>query len=103
MSVSRDEVERLAALARLRLSEEEIDRLAAELSEVLGHLESLPEGAEREGGTVGPAHAPLRDDSGAPDAMDRPVSALAPAWVDGFFTVPRLAALDAGARDPEAS
>lgn len=96
----------MAALARLRLSEEEVDRLAAELSDVLGHLESLPEGTEREGdpvGPAGPAHAPMRADSGAPDALDRPVSALAPAWVDGFFTVPRLAALDAAPRGPEAS
>lgn len=93
----------MAALARLRLSEEEVDRLAAELSDVLGHLESLPEGTEREGDPVGPAHAPMRADSGAPDALDRPVSALAPAWVDGFFTVPRLAALDAASRGPEAS
>lgn len=39
--------------------------------------------------------APVRPDTAPPDPLALPPSALAPAWEAGFFTVPRLAALDA--------
>jgi aspartyl-tRNA(Asn)/glutamyl-tRNA(Gln) amidotransferase subunit C len=39
--LSRDDVLKLAALSKLRLSEEEIERLRSELSEILNYVEVL--------------------------------------------------------------
>jgi aspartyl-tRNA(Asn)/glutamyl-tRNA(Gln) amidotransferase subunit C len=39
--IGRDQVEHVARLARLELSEEEVERMARELSAVLDHIESI--------------------------------------------------------------
>ena len=89
MSFSRAEVERLARLARLRLTEEEAARIAWELGSILRHLEVL------EGSQAGHPHpdehaaAPLRPDRTGADPLREPISAVAPAWADGYFVVPR--------------
>ena len=41
--ISRDQVQHVARLARLRLSEDEIDRMSRELSSVLDHIEKISE------------------------------------------------------------
>jgi aspartyl-tRNA(Asn)/glutamyl-tRNA(Gln) amidotransferase subunit C len=41
--ISRDQVLHVARLARLRIEEEEIDRIARELSSVLDHIEKISE------------------------------------------------------------
>jgi aspartyl-tRNA(Asn)/glutamyl-tRNA(Gln) amidotransferase subunit C len=41
--ISRDQVLHVARLARLRLSEDEIDRMSRELSTVLDHIEKIGE------------------------------------------------------------
>jgi len=41
--IDRDQVLHVARLARLRLSEEEIDRMAGELSKILGYVEQMNE------------------------------------------------------------
>ena len=41
--ISRDQVLHVARLARLRLSEDEIDRMSRELSSVLDHIEKISE------------------------------------------------------------
>ena len=41
--ISRDQVLHVARLARLRLDEDEIDRMARELSSVLDHIEKISE------------------------------------------------------------
>jgi aspartyl-tRNA(Asn)/glutamyl-tRNA(Gln) amidotransferase subunit C len=43
MSLSRAEVEKIALLSRLLLSEEEIERMTVQLGEVLGYMELLGE------------------------------------------------------------
>ena len=43
MSVSKDDVRYIAKLARLRFSEEDEERLATQLSAVLGYMEKLDE------------------------------------------------------------
>lgn len=97
MAVSKEEVRHVARLARLRLTEEETERLTAELNDILSHVETLNtlavEGIEGvEAATEW--KAPLRSEDAAPDALALPVAVIAPAWQDGFFAVPRLAALD---------
>ena len=41
--LTRDEVERVAVLARLKLSDAELDNLTAQLGQILGHMEQLNE------------------------------------------------------------
>lgn len=98
MSVSRDDLERLARLARLRLAPEERDSLASELAEILEHARALEElETEADLPDPGAPDAAGEESPGAPpgaDPLRRPPSETAPAWRDGFFVVPRLAALD---------
>ena len=94
MAISREEVRRIAALAALRLSDDEADRLAGELADILDHFDALRElgtGQHRDTGAHGDTGTPLRPDAGAPDPLDYPPGEAAPAFEDGFFTVPRLA------------
>ena len=41
--IDRDQVLHVARLARLQLNEDELDRMASELSDVLGHIEKMSE------------------------------------------------------------
>ena len=41
--IDRDQVLHVARLARLRLTDEEIDRMSRELSSILGHIEKISE------------------------------------------------------------
>jgi aspartyl-tRNA(Asn)/glutamyl-tRNA(Gln) amidotransferase subunit C len=41
--IDRDQVLHVARLARLRLSEDEVERMSSELSTILGHIEKIEE------------------------------------------------------------
>ncbi len=101
MPVTRADVLHVAALARLRLTAEEAERLTSQLNDILGHVTELAAadtaGVEPEPATTWPA--PLRGDAAPPDPLALPPAQLAPAWQEGFFTVPKLSAMD----NPEAS
>lgn len=93
MAVSKDEVERIAALARLRLEGAESERLAEDLSSILAHMETLGEADISEVSAVGDMTewpAPFRDPEQNPDPLAASPEHLAPAWREGFFIVPRL-------------
>lgn len=96
MSVSREDVDRIASLARLRLRPEESHRMVGELNSILTHVDALSsadvEGVEPY--TVGPDAAPLREPSAVPpDALLRGPADFAPDWRQGLFAVPRLPGL----------
>jgi aspartyl-tRNA(Asn)/glutamyl-tRNA(Gln) amidotransferase subunit C len=95
MAVSREEVLKIAALARLRLTPEEVERYSAQLGTILDHIGLLSE-VEEAAPPVESVEwpAPLREDGGRPDTLGLPPRELAPAWEEGFFAVPRLPALD---------
>jgi aspartyl-tRNA(Asn)/glutamyl-tRNA(Gln) amidotransferase subunit C len=100
MSVSPEEVERIATLARLRLTPEEAVEMSHQLSSILGHMDALARvdvGGAPAVASVIDRPAPVRDDVVGPDALTRDAPDVAPDWRDGFFVVPRLAALDADA------
>jgi aspartyl-tRNA(Asn)/glutamyl-tRNA(Gln) amidotransferase subunit C len=100
MRISREEVEQIAALARLRLQEDEIEVIARDLGSILEHMKELGEVELAEVAPMGGVSehaAPMREDEPRPDALHLPLGRLAPALTEGFFTVPRLAALDADA------
>ena len=91
--ITREEVERVAALARLSLSEEEARRMVADLDTILGYVESL-DAVSTEG--VEPTHhvlplaTPLREDRAAPPLDPERVVANAPAHDGSAFVVPRV-------------
>lgn len=93
MSVSRDEVEEIAFLARLRLGPDEIERLRGELTAMLGYVEQLREldtsGVEPMTHAV-PIPCPLRQDVVAPSLAVEEALADAPHRVDDCFAVPRI-------------
>lgn len=90
MTVSSDDVRHVAGLARLDLTDEEVERLRRELSTILEYVEQL-EGLEAGRATELPApDQPLR-----PDVVERwedvrPLLDAAPDLVDGLFRVPRV-------------
>jgi aspartyl-tRNA(Asn)/glutamyl-tRNA(Gln) amidotransferase subunit C len=89
--IDRDEVRYVARLARLELSEEEVERMAAELAGVLGHIARIGEldleGVPPTSHVVAVENA-LRPDEPAP-CLDRDrVLADAPAVLADGFAVP---------------
>ena len=91
MPLSRDQVLHVARLARLELTEEEIGVMAEELSDVLGHIETIAE-LDLEG--VPPTSHPLdlvnvlAEDEPAPSLPREEALANAPDPEGGFFGVP---------------
>jgi aspartyl-tRNA(Asn)/glutamyl-tRNA(Gln) amidotransferase subunit C len=89
--LDRAQVLHVAKLARLELSEEELDRMASELSHVLDHIEKI---RELDLQNVPPTShvvdvpAPLRADEPRPCLERDVVLASAPEPVEGGFGVP---------------
>lgn len=100
MSVTHDDVRRIAALARLGVDDARLGALAAQLNTILGHMDVLREvdtlGVPPVTG-VGVTAQPLREDGGAPYPLHRPPERFAPATREGFITVPRLGTHDGSA------
>jgi aspartyl-tRNA(Asn)/glutamyl-tRNA(Gln) amidotransferase subunit C len=93
MSVSRDEVKHVAALARLDMTDERAEEFTAQLNTILGHMEALSRvdtGKLEPMVGIGADSAPLQDDKGPPVALERSLDQIAPQVRDGFFIVPRL-------------
>jgi aspartyl-tRNA(Asn)/glutamyl-tRNA(Gln) amidotransferase subunit C len=91
--IERDEVLRLARLARLALEPAEVDRLRHELEAILGHVDVMRELDLHDTPPYSSAvehAAPLRSDTPGADALAQDPAAMAPAWRDGFYTLPRL-------------
>lgn len=91
--IDRKEVERVAALARLRLSNDEADRMATELDAILGFAESLQvldtSGVEPTSQPI-PLPTPRRDDCPGPALDPDQVVANAPQFADSAFLVPQV-------------
>jgi aspartyl-tRNA(Asn)/glutamyl-tRNA(Gln) amidotransferase subunit C len=91
MSIDREQVLHVARLARLRLSDEEVDKMASELSSILGHIERISEldldGVPPTTHVVEVANA-LRPDEPRPSLPRDVILEQAPAVQDGGFLVP---------------
>ena len=94
MNVSREEVLRIAQLARLDIDPAEADALARELDTILDHMTVLQGAGANEAAEQRPEPGPTRADESGADPLAFEPSELSPDWEQGFFTVPRLAALD---------
>lgn len=82
------EIERLARLARIRLEDDEVERLRSELGAILEDLEILHRLASVHPAGDPGATAPLRDDLPSADPFLLPPDAFAPAWSEGYFVAP---------------
>ena len=93
MSISREEVEHVAYLARLGLTEEEKQRLQGQLSDILRHVaminrlntDAIPPTAQ-----VIPLQNVMRPDSTEPCAPPEEILANAPRAEDQYFKIPAV-------------
>jgi aspartyl-tRNA(Asn)/glutamyl-tRNA(Gln) amidotransferase subunit C len=92
MSLSRDQVLHVARLARLELTEEEIERFGTELSKVLDHIETIGELGDMEDveptSHVVAVENVLRADEPQPSLPQEVALAAAPDVAQGGFRVP---------------
>jgi aspartyl-tRNA(Asn)/glutamyl-tRNA(Gln) amidotransferase subunit C len=89
--IERDQVLHVARLARLRLSEEEVERMSSELSGILEHVDRIAEldleGVEPTSHVVALENV-LRPDEPRPSWPRERVLEAAPDAADGAFRVP---------------
>jgi aspartyl-tRNA(Asn)/glutamyl-tRNA(Gln) amidotransferase subunit C len=90
--LTRDQVLHVARLARLGLTEEEIDRMSSELSKVLDHIEKIGELGDLADvpptSSVVPIHNALREDRSRPSLPREVILAEAPDPDETGFRVP---------------
>lgn len=93
MSVTADQVRHIANLARIAMSDEEIERLVPELNNILGWVEQLGE-VDTDGveplATVVEQELRLRDDEVTDGDCRDDILANAPQAEHGFFAVPKV-------------
>jgi aspartyl-tRNA(Asn)/glutamyl-tRNA(Gln) amidotransferase subunit C len=93
MPVSNDQVRHIAKLARIAMSDEEIERLAPELNNILGWVEQLGEvntdGVEPLTAVIN-QKLRLRDDVVTDGNIRDEILANAPEAQHGFFAVPKV-------------
>lgn len=95
MALTREQVQHVALLSRLALTDEQTDKIAHQLDAILGYIEKLNE-LDTTG--VEPLSHPLklqnvlRDDKLAPSLDREEALKNAPKQRQGFFEVPRIIA-----------
>ena len=93
MPLGKAEVAHIAALARIRLDDAELEPLAAELSQILNWVEQLGE-IDTDGvapmTSVAAMRLPMRDDAVTDGDRRDAILANAPHQAKGFFAVPKV-------------
>jgi aspartyl-tRNA(Asn)/glutamyl-tRNA(Gln) amidotransferase subunit C len=93
MKLNRNQVEHIADLARLSLSEEELSLYQEQLSAILEHferLQALDTEAIPPTATVLPLRSVMREDEPRPSSARDEILENAPAAQDGCFEVPAV-------------
>lgn len=93
MSVTRDEVLRIARLAELDVDEETLPELADQMSRILDYvaqLSAVPTNGSLKVFVPGPDAIRVRIDEVNPAPLAVGPDKFAPAFKEGFFVVPRL-------------
>ncbi len=93
MAVTTQEVQKIASLARLAMSEQDAAALAPELNKILGFVEQLEEvdtSSVAPMAAVIPNTLRLREDAVTDGNVREKVLANAPARQGGFFGVPKV-------------
>jgi len=91
--IDREDVERIAELARLALAPDEAERMAAELAAILGYVEqldALDTDAVEPTYHALPLKTPLREDRAEPPLPPERAVANAPAHEGFAFVVPKV-------------
>jgi aspartyl-tRNA(Asn)/glutamyl-tRNA(Gln) amidotransferase subunit C len=99
MSVSRQEVERIARLAELHVDDAALPALTVQMSRILDYVSQIaavPGTETVQPFTAGPAALRFRADEVRPVPLALTPAQIAPSFRDGLFLVPRLGAFDAG-------
>ena len=93
MALDKSTVARIASLARIRLTEAELEPLADELSNILTWIEQLNE-VDTAGvasmASAASADLPMRDDAVSEGGCRDAILGNAPRAMRGFFTVPKV-------------
>ena len=93
MAVDIDTVAKIAALARIKVANEELERLAGELGKIIGWVEQL---GEVDTAGVAPMASVVemklrwRDDAVTDGGIADKILANAPAEAEGHFAVPKV-------------
>ncbi len=93
MSIKREDVEKIARLAKLQINEEQLEKVAGDLSNILGLVDQL-QAANTEG--VEPMAHPmdavqkLRADQVSETNQREAFQAIAPATENGLYLVPKV-------------
>jgi aspartyl-tRNA(Asn)/glutamyl-tRNA(Gln) amidotransferase subunit C len=98
MSVTHDEVLKIARLAELEVSEEALPLLAEQMSRILDYVRQINSVPASEGVrpfVPGPDAVRFRPDEVKPAPLAFGPATFAPAFKDGFFLVPKLGAFEA--------
>ena len=93
MSLDKATVARIAALARIRVPEEELEGLAAEMEKIIGWVKQLDEVNTDDVppmASVVDVDLPWRDDKVTDGDCRDKVLANAPEKAEGFFAVPKV-------------
>jgi len=87
------DIEKVARLARLELSEEEKEMFQSQLEQILTHMEQLNRmdttGVEPTSHAI-PVYNAFREDETRPSSPKEEVLAIAPEQEEGFLKVPRI-------------
>lgn len=93
MSIDKDTARRVAHLARIEVAEADLEKLAGELSNILGFMEQLNE-VDVEGvepmTSVTPMRLKRRADKVSDGGYPEKILANAPDAREGFFAVPKV-------------
>jgi aspartyl-tRNA(Asn)/glutamyl-tRNA(Gln) amidotransferase subunit C len=93
LSLSRDDLRKVALLSRLELGDDELDRQTERINTLLGHFEALQklnlEGVEPTSHSF-PVFNVMRDDVTRPSLAREDTLSNAPSQRDGCFVVPRI-------------
>jgi aspartyl-tRNA(Asn)/glutamyl-tRNA(Gln) amidotransferase subunit C len=90
MKIDTTEARRIARLARLELTDDELEALAVDMTAILAFVQQLERAADDSGAPDAPTRATLRSDE-PQEPLDRgAVADNAPEWRNGHFVVPRV-------------
>ena len=97
MSVSREDIHRIAQLAALSIDERQLPTLTTQIRSIIAYvaqLERVETTADDTEYRPGNHEAPLRADDVTSTPMTRKLEEMAPEFRDGFFLVPKLEAFE---------
>jgi len=95
-TIGRDEVLHVARLSALEVPEADVPKLVEQMQRIVAMVDQLAE-VQVAGAPpfqAGPPSAELREDVLAPEPLARPPATFAPGFAEGFFAVPRHAAME---------